>query len=89
MWSLWWVWVVAGFAIAIIEVAVPGYIFLGFALGAIFTGALIGLNLASANVTVLLLTFAVASVAAWLVLRSIFGVRAGQVKRWKTDINDN
>ena len=89
MWSLWWVWVVAGFAIAIIEVAVPGYIFLGFALGAIFTGGLLGLNLASANLTVLFLIFAVASVTAWLVLRAIFGFREGQVKRWKTDINDN
>jgi hypothetical protein len=37
----------------------------------------------------LLLVFAVMSVLAWLALRATMGVRAGQVKMWDKDINDN
>ncbi len=32
-WSVWWVWVVAGFLIGGLEIVAPGYIFLGFAIG--------------------------------------------------------
>ena len=38
---------------------------------------------------VLLLTFAVMSLIAWLALRRILGVRQGQVKTFDSDINDN
>jgi inner membrane protein len=89
MLTLWWVWVVAGFLIGMVEIVVPGYIFLGFAIGAVLTGALIGLGIAGASVPALLLIFALISLAAWFALRAVFGVRKGQVKRWTTDINDN
>lgn len=89
MWSLWWVWIVAGFVIGIVEVAVPGYIFLGFALGAIFTGSLIGLGFAGENLSVLIFIFALSSLAAWFAARVIFGSRGSVVKKWTTDINDN
>jgi membrane protein implicated in regulation of membrane protease activity len=89
MWAIWWVWVVAGFGLGVLEVLVPGFIFLGFAIGAVLTGALVGFGLLGANVPVLVLAFAVLSVAAWLALRTTMGVRAGQVKLWDRDINDN
>ena len=38
MWAVWWVWVVAGFALGVVEVLLPGFIFLGFAIGAVVTG---------------------------------------------------
>ncbi len=41
MWTVWWVWVVAGFLLGILEVFTPGFIFLGFAVGAILTGHLL------------------------------------------------
>ncbi|MES2539796.1 MAG: hypothetical protein V4583_04330 [Pseudomonadota bacterium] len=83
----WWAWVVLGFALGVLEILAPGYIFLGFAVGAIVTGALVGFGL-PAGLPALILIFAVVSVVAWLVLRRVVGVRDGQVKIWDRDIND-
>jgi inner membrane protein len=83
----WWAWIVLGFALGVLEILAPGYIFLGFAIGAIVTGALVGFGL-PAGLPALILIFAIASVVAWLVLRRTMGVREGQVKVWDRDIND-
>jgi len=87
-WMEWWVWVVCGFALGIVEILVPGFIFVGFAIGAVLTGALIGLGL-EAGLPVLLLVFAVLSLVAWLLTRRFVGRWRGQVKIWDRDINDN
>jgi inner membrane protein len=84
----WWAWVILGFALGVLEVLAPGFIFLGFAIGAVVTGVLVGLGI-PAGVPALILIFAVVSVVAWLVLRRVVGVREGQVKIWDRDINDN
>ena len=86
--TIWWAWIVFGFALGVLEILIPGFIFLGFAIGAVLTGALVGVGLAPASLAVLLLIFAVASVLAWLALRRTLGVREGQVKMWDKDIND-
>jgi inner membrane protein len=83
----WWAWVILGFALGVLEVLVPGFIFLGFAIGAVATGVLVGLGV-PAGLPALILIFAVTSVIAWLVLRRVVGVREGQVKVWDRDIND-
>ena len=88
MWAVWWVWIVAGFALGVLEVLVPGYIFLGFAIGAIVVGAGLGLGLLGESLAVLMLVFALASLASWVVLRRTVGVRQGQVRLWDRDIND-
>ena len=88
IWTVWWAWVVLGFLLGILEIIAPGYIFLGFAIGAVLTGAVAALGL-TASLPLLLLIFAVASVVAWLVLRKVMGVREGQVKIWDRDINDS
>ena len=88
MWATWWVWVVAGFALGVVEVLVPGFIFLGFAIGAVITGVLVGIGLLGANVPLLVLAFALASLGAWFVLRRMFGVKGGEVKLWDKDINE-
>lgn len=85
----WWAWVVLGFALGVLEVLAPGYIFLGFAIGAVLTGVLVGLGLAPSGIPALIFIFAVASLAAWLVLRRTVGVRKGQVKIWDRDINED
>ena len=84
----WWAWVILGFALGVLEVLAPGFIFLGFAIGAVLTGILVGIGI-PAGVPALILIFAVVSVVAWLVLRRVVGVREGQVKIWDRDINDN
>ncbi len=83
----WWAWVILGFALGVLEVLVPGFIFLGFAIGAVVTGILVGFGV-PAGLPALILIFAVVSVLSWLVLRRVVGVREGQVKVWDHDIND-
>jgi len=89
LWQEWWVWLTAGVVLAIIEVALPGFIFLGFAGGAVLTGIALWLGLLGSSLSALLLVFALASLGAWAALRAIFGRRHGQVKIWEKDINDN
>ena len=89
IWTMWWAWVVFGVALGVLEVLVPGFIFLGFAVGAVVTGLLVGLGLLGGSVPVLALVFAVLSLVAWLGLRRLVGVKAGQVKLWDKDVNDN
>jgi inner membrane protein len=88
MWTTWWIWVVAGFALGVLEVIVPGYVFLGFAIGAVITGGLIGIGVLGNSLPVAILIFALASLAAWYGLRAIFGKIEGQVKIWHKDVND-
>lgn len=72
----------------VLEVIVPGFIFLGFAIGAVVTGALIGLGVLTGGPSLLLLVFAAISVATWFTLRRTMGVREGQSKIWHKDINN-
>lgn len=88
MWAVWWVWIAGGFALGVAEVLLPGFIFLGFAIGAVLTGILLGFGI-TASLPALLLIFAVLSLAAWIALRATLGVHQGQVKLWDKDINDN
>lgn len=89
LWQQWWIWMIAGAVLGILEVVIPGFILLGFAIGAALTGLLLWAGILGASLSVLVLVFAVASLVAWLVLRKVVGVRHGQVKVWNHDINDN
>ena len=88
MLTTWWVWVAAGFMLGVIEVLVPGFIFLGFAIGAVITGMLVGLGALGENAAILALVFAFASLASWFALHRVFGVGTGQKKHWDKDINE-
>ncbi|WP_417278752.1 NfeD family protein [Celeribacter sp.] len=85
----WWVWAVAAIALMGLEVLAPGFIFLGFGVGAGIVALLLAVGLFGSNIAVILLIFAVLSLVAWLVMRQVFGVRKGQVKVWDKDINDD
>ena len=93
-WDAWWAWMAAGLALAILEVLAPGFIFLGFAIGAGVVGVilLIGGGVAawlSGSVALLLVVFAALSLIAWLVLRRVVGVRTNQTRYVDRDINDD
>ncbi len=88
MWNVWWVWIVAGFALGVLEILAPGYIFLGFAMGALLTGVLLGIGVLGGSLPLLLLVFAVLSLVTWFLLRKIVGVTDSQAKIWHKDIND-
>ena len=88
-WALWWIWGLGAVALLTLEVFAPGFLFLGFGIGAAVVSGLLGLGVAPANPAILALIFAVVSMAAWFGMRRAFGVRASQVKIWDKDINDD
>ena len=87
-WLTWWIWLAAALALGILELVLPGFIFLGFAIGAAVTGLLLIIPAVSPSLPVLLLIFAVLSLIAWLGLRRVFALPQGQVKTFNHDIND-
>lgn len=89
MWQIWWIWALAGVILAMLEVALPGFILLGFAIGSGVTALLMWLGVLGGSLGLALLVCALAALAAWWVLRTVMGVRNGQVKVIRHDINDN
>ena len=85
-----WVWAALAVVLAIAEVLVPGYILLGFALGAGAVAGLLAVGVPglAGSLPVMALVFAVVSLAAWLGLRKVFGLRGGSVRTFDHDIND-
>lgn len=87
--SLWWVWLCAALVLGILEVLAPGFVFLGFAIGAFAVSMLLlntGLTLSLAK---LLLIFALLSLGAWLILRRLFARPGPGPKHFDHDINDH
>lgn len=89
LWQEWWVWIVGGIILAVLEVIAPGYILLGFAIGAIATGILIALGVLGGSLPILILVAAVISLVTWFAMRRFFGIRRGQIKIWDKDINED
>lgn len=87
IWEIWWAWVAAGIGLAILELLVPGFVFLGFAVGAVVVGVLVAFGLVLA-LAWSLVVFAVVSLVAWLALRQAFGIRKGQRTTFNRDINE-
>jgi membrane protein implicated in regulation of membrane protease activity len=78
----------AALILATLEVLIPGYVFLGFALGAAVMGVLILLGISATGFALTLVIFAALSLLSYIVMRRVFGLRKGQVKIWDTDINE-
>jgi inner membrane protein len=89
LWTDWWVWMCIAVVFAILEMVIPAWVFLGFALGAAAMGGLVALKVMTLGLAGSILAFAVLSLASYGVLRAIFGLKHGQVKIWDRDINDN
>jgi len=89
LWSIWWVWLVFAALLGILELILPGFMALGFGLGAALVGVLIAFGVLGGNLAVMVLVFALGSLAAWIGLRRWAGIRKGQVKVWDRDINEN
>ena len=90
MWTSWVFWMIAAVGLAILEVVLPIFIFLGFAIGAALFGLILlfGGAAVSLSVPMTFLVFAVVSLISWILLRQLLGVHKGQVKVWDRDIND-
>ena len=86
LWGLWWVWLSAALGLGILEILVPGFIFLGFAIGAALVAGLVLLPL-NLSLTALLAIFAILSLIAWIVLRRVFSAPDDQSRVIREDIN--
>lgn len=89
LWATWWVWVAGGLILAILEVLLPGYIFLGFAIGAVVMGIVLATGLLPLTGGWALVLFAVLSLLAYLGLRATSKRGHDQVKVIRHDINEN
>ena len=87
-WLVYWVWMAGALVLAILQVALPGYMMLGFAIGGILTGFILLIPGLEPSLHVLLLIFAVLSLIAWIGLRYMFALPTGQVTTFDHDIND-
>lgn len=89
LFATWWIWALLAIVFLILEIAAPGFIFLGFGAGATAVALLLAVGLLGSNFSVIVLVFALLSLASWFLMRRIFGVRKNQVKKWDIDINDD
>ncbi|MBL4767207.1 MAG: hypothetical protein JKY94_05750 [Rhodobacteraceae bacterium] len=87
-WSIWWVWLSGALALGILEVLLPGFVFLGFAIGAVAVALILLVTGPAFSLPVLLFIFTALSLVSWLVMRKVFALPRGQVKTFDSDIND-
>ena len=70
--GIWWVWLSAAIALAVLEVLAPGFIFIGFAIGALIMTAVVALFPAAMMAPAALALFTGLSLVAWIVLKRVF-----------------
>ncbi len=85
--SLWWAWIAIAIGLGIVEVMAPGFIFLGFALGALVMAGVVAL-FPTLSVAALLAIFAGLSLIGWIVLRRLFKRQSTGTKVFTDDVND-
>ncbi|MFX4298208.1 NfeD family protein [Pseudosulfitobacter pseudonitzschiae] len=86
--GIWWVWLAVAIALGVVEVLAPGFIFLGFALGALVMAAVVGFLAPGLTLALALAIFAGLSLLAWIVLRLVFRRQSSGARRVLHDIND-
>ncbi|AUH33552.1 hypothetical protein [Paracoccus tegillarcae] len=89
IWDNGWIWLIAALLLALLELLLPGWIFMGIALATAIMGVVILADLWSAGLPLALVVTALLSGVIWLILRRAVGVREGQVRIWDRDINDD
>ncbi len=89
IWANGWLWIIAALLLAALELAMPGWFFLGMAVAVLVMGAALLLGLWGGGLPMALVVTAVLTGVIWVVLRRFFGTGADEVKIWTRDINDN
>lgn len=87
----WWVWIGIALGLGILELLLPGFIFLGFAGGAAVLGiamALLPALFAGISFNALMAIFAGLSLICWLLLRFAFRGQSSGARVVTHDIND-
>lgn len=88
IWLNGWLWLIAAFVLAALELLAPGWVFMGLAASVGLMGVLLLTGLWGAGLPVTLVVTAIMSGLVWLILRRVAGVSRGQVRLWDRDIND-
>ena len=88
-WENGWIWLVAAVLLALAELLLPGWVFMGIAVATAIMGLVILIGLWPAGLPLALVVTALLSGVIWLILRRLYGQRDGQVRIWDRDINDN
>ena len=86
LWTIWWIWISAALLLGIIEVLVPGFIFLGIAVGAGIMAVIVALP-GELDLAPTAALFAVLSLASWAVLKRAFKPKDDQTRVIHDDIN--
>ena len=86
--TFWWVWICIALALGVIELLAPGFIFLGFAIGALVMAGIVNL-FSITHVAALLALFAILSLAGWIVLRAVFRNQSSGARIITRDVNEN
>lgn len=84
-----WFWLIAALLLALVEVLLPVWLFLGVAIATLIMGLLILFGLWTGGFGWALVVTGLLSGVIWFGLRRAMGIQHGQVKIWHTDINDN
>ncbi|MEM6888856.1 MAG: hypothetical protein AAF636_12025 [Pseudomonadota bacterium] len=84
----WWVWMVTALLLALAEVLLPGFIFLGFALAGVVI-ALVVLLFPGLSPALLLALFAVIALLSWVGLRAAFRKQSSGARIVTRDVNDD
>jgi len=87
MLSYWWVWICIALVLGLVELLAPGFIFLGFAIGALAMAVMVFV-LPATNIPALLAMFAILSLIGWVLLRILFRRQSNDVRIVTHDIND-
>lgn len=87
-WLNGWLWLIAAFVLAGIELFIPGWVFMGLAAAVGLMGLLLISGWWTAGLPVTLVVTAILSALVWLLLRRLVGVNKGQVRIWDRDINE-
>ena len=89
--TLWWVWIGFALILAIIEILLPSFIFLGFAIGAAAMAVLVGLlgtPMAQMSFNAMMAIFAGLSLVGWIALRFAFKGKTAGAQTFTEDVND-
>lgn len=86
-------WLAIAFAMGVVELLMPGYLFLGFATGAVVVSVMLFLGLEGwftgvAGLTYLVAVYAAISLVSWFVLRKLLKAGANQ-RKVDRDINED
>ncbi|WP_299843171.1 hypothetical protein [uncultured Paracoccus sp.] len=88
-WDNGWLWLIAALVLALLELLVPAWVFLGLAIAVALMGLVLLIGLWSGGLPMALVVTAIFSGVIWYLLRRMAGVRKDQVRVWERDINDN